>query len=105
VRQLGAVVALVALATALLPSQEPAPEPPEARQTVVDLDQIISDPEIWSYPPALGARDGCVVGQWAVDEQYRFYVCIPDRKHNQPGHKPQVWIRLVPDQTYIPAGY
>ena len=58
----------------------------------------------WQLTP-YSARSACVSGQISVDAQYRVYLCIPDRNYFKPGHGPYMWIRLVPDPTFIPESY
>lgn len=99
--QLRAVLLLLILASTLVTSQEPAPTP---TPTVVSLDQLQSDMVNWGWAPETALK-GCLPGEWAVDSKYRMYFCVPDRNYFLPGHRPYVWLRFIPDPTFLPAGY
>jgi len=74
--------------------------------TRVGIEQIGSDPvmQVWPWAPPT-AKSGCAVPAFSIDEQYRVYLCAPDRNYLKPGHTPYLWVRLVPDPTFVPAGY
>lgn len=91
-----ALLALAALA-ALALSQQP-------RQTAVSIWQMRTNPIIWDFAPQ-DARMACVAGEWAVDAQYRFYVCVPDKRYPASGHSTYLWIRLAPDPSFVPPEY
>lgn len=96
--QLRAVLLLLVLAAALLNSQGP---------TRVAVEQVGNDEamQVWPWAPPT-ARSGCVVGTISTDDQYRLYICAPDRRYSTtPGHTPYIWIRLVPDPSFLPVGY
>ena len=96
--QLRAVLLLLVLAALLVNSQAP---------TRVAVEQVGTETAMqqWPWAPPT-ARSGCVPGAFTVDDQYRLYICAPDRKYSTTdGHTPYLWLRFVPDQSFVPAGY
>lgn len=95
--QLRAVLLLIILAALLLNSQQPTQIPIEQLNHGLIMQQ-------WPWAPPT-ARSGCVPGSFSADDRYRIYVCAPDRNYEMDGHTPYLWIRLMPDPTFLPAGY
>lgn len=93
--QLRAILVLLVLAAALSRSQSPG---------LIRLSQIESDPFDWQWKPE-SALSKCLVSGISIDTSYRLYLCAPDRNYMLPGHRPYVWVRFVPDPTFLPPGY
>lgn len=74
------------------------------QRTVIPIDAIQADPLDWEWKPQ-SPKAACVAGMISVDEQYNLYLCVPDRLYMKPGHRSSLWIRLIPDPTYIPPEY
>lgn len=86
-------------ASAVLLSQSPL-----LRPTSVSIWQMRANPIMWDFPPT-EARAACVAGEWATDTAYRFYICLPDQQFPASGHTPYLWVRLLPDPSFLPEGY
>lgn len=69
---------------------------------ITDLSLLVAPP---LTTDGIDAGATCVSGQLYVDSAYRLYLCVPDKRWYEAGHHPYLWVRLVPDQTYLPAGY
>lgn len=74
------------------------------RPTEIAVSQVAATAAEWGDLPASPLED-CIVGSRRVDAQYRLYLCVPDRRWMDPGHKPRLWVRFIPDPTYLPGGY
>lgn len=72
--------------------------------TRVAVEQVAAEALDWQYTPQ-SAKKGCIAGNVATDENYNFYICVPDRRYMQSGHRPYIWLRLKPDPTFIPPEY